>query len=696
MKPTPCDFDRFFAGAEIHDGQVVAHFVRPIALATAPAFEAFVVQDCTRRIAASRHGHDRFAGTKIHDGQVRAHLARIVTEIDRVARSETADPIVAPALDETIVQLCADVGPTRGHLGDCRRRGARTRDAVARIPHIAGAGSRAGRIRARRIHVATAIVRRAFVDVRADESIARVSRIADANVARARSIRTAIGARAARVDFAHPRAITHGIGAFVVRVRHIGDEAASAVPATSLLDGRTGITRSTAMVVAAEPVDAVVRQALRRRRAGQAIVLPASSTTVTRAIDAFIIGIGIVFDRSASATDSLALFGCRTSLANASARGVAADAVRAIARRALPCRTARRSVGQVRRCIAGSDSITFGIHAFIVGIGRGDDVAAHAIGSLAFLRERTRLTRSRASGLAAHAVDAEARHTIRRNRATSTVRLLQLGLIASVAAAAFARIAFVVRVATADDGPADAVEAVAFFRRRACLARTSAYVAAAKSVGAIIRETLTGRGARRAVVKTTHAFAITPSNIAFAVRIEFGPDQTANSIRATAFLRRGTRLARSSTCGIATDAVDAITRRALPARYAHRSIGLWSLRLIAGAGAATFARVAFVVGISSARNGSADAIEALAFSSLRARKTHAGADVAAAESVNAIVGQTLRSGAARNAIVLLAHALTITSAHPAFFVGVLVVRNVAASPVRSASFFYSRTGLARA
>lgn len=269
-----------------------------------------------------------------------------------------------------------------------------------------------------------------------------------------------------------------------------------------------------------------------------------------------------------------------------------------------------------------------------------------------------------------------------------------MGLIAGAGAIAFTGVAFIVGVGGIGDISANAVVAAAFFRRGTSLASAGADIAAAEAIDAIVGETLVAGAARHAVVVATIAGAVAATTIAIVVRVSFGEDGSADAVCAGAFFDGGTGHAAGDAGGIATDAVGAVAGGALAAGYATRAIGLWGLRLVAGARAIAFAGIAFSVGIFSGENGSTGAVVPSAFACFGAGVTHLRTDVAATETVDAVVGQTLRFIDARHAIVLFAHAQAITCAAPAFVIGIFVVGNGPAEAVIALVFLGRGAGLA--
>ena len=95
---------------------------------------------------------------------------------------------------------------------------------------------------------------------------------------------------------AHARSVAITARAFVVGVRVYGDEPARTIGAGTFLGCRTSITGSSAMIVAAEPVDAICGQTVRIRCARQAVVVGARATATAPAAIALVVGIRVVFD----------------------------------------------------------------------------------------------------------------------------------------------------------------------------------------------------------------------------------------------------------------------------------------------------------------------------------------------------------------------------------------------------------------
>lgn len=347
-----------------------------------PALAAVVIQNGTG-ITSGGYLHGRFAGAQIDDGEESTHFARAVTSIVGIPEAEITAVINSPALEAVVAGDGARPAST-GFRGD-DRSGERTRDAVARIPHVARAGSRAQSIRAGRIRIAPTVVRQAFVDVRARDAISGISRIArartrsgrirtrsigitsavvdlafvdvrarvsitgipavaGAGAIRTRCIRAAIRVRRTRRRRTRAGAIAHA-RAFTVRIRIGRDERANAVVTGAFLRRRTSVTKSAAMVVAAETVDAIRRQTLRRRRTRLTIVGAASARARASSNEAFIVGIRVVLDRTAEPVGAALLLCRRARHTRAVAGRIAAEAVDTIHRSALRRRIAGRTVG---------------------------------------------------------------------------------------------------------------------------------------------------------------------------------------------------------------------------------------------------------------------------------------------------------------------------------------------------------------
>ena len=290
----------------------------------------------------------------------------------------------------------------------------------------------------------------------------------------------------------------------------------------------------------------------------------------------------------------MAFFRRRTSHAHARARGIAADAVHAIARHALRIQRARRAIGQIARNGASRCAVAFAIRTFVLGIRTVHDKPAGAIGALAFFRRGARHTGARTDVIATDAIDTVAGRALRRKCACRAIGLYRLWLITETYAIASAGIAFVVRVIAARDVFTYAVIPIALFRGRAGLAPADADVSATYAVDAIVGKALARRATRRAIVVAAYGITIAPSAIAFVIRIPFGTDLAAGAIDTAAFFRSRTCHAGRSAGRIATNAVGAIARGTLATGYARRTIGLRRLRLIAKPAAITFARIAFI------------------------------------------------------------------------------------------------------
>jgi hypothetical protein len=96
---------------------------------------------------------------------------------------------------------------------------------------------------------------------------------------------------------------------------------------------------------------------------------------------------------------------------------------------------------------------------------------------------------------------------------------------------------------------------------------------------------------------------------------------------------------------------------------------------------------AFVIGIRSGGDISANAIRPAAFFRRGTRLARAHADIAATRSIDAIIGQTLRGGRATKSIVVLAHVFPVARAVRAIVVRVGIISNRSTDPVNTAAFF---------
>ena len=695
MRVSRRDLRRGFSGPQIHGRQVCAHFIGTVAAivrvanaqlaigVSTPALDDAARENRTHVPATDGHLRGRQTRTERNVRQIRVHFAQRITTIVGIALSELPAVVGAPALHATIVRNDAR-RVSIGRDGLYRRRN-HAGEAVAGITRIASACARTGRIRTRCIGITSAVVDLAFVDVRARVTVAGIPAVAGASAIRTRRIGAAIRIRRTRRRRARAGAVAYA-RALIVGIRIGRDKRANAVVTAAFLRRRTSVTKAAAMVVAAEAVDAIRRQTLRRRRTRLAVVIAASARARTSSDEAFIVGIRVVLDRTAKPVGAALLLCRRARHTRAVAGRIAAEAVDTIHRSALRRRIASRTVGEVRRVGASARAIAIAVGAFIVGVGVRDDVAAGPVGSLAFFRRRASGAVAGTRVVTTNAVDAVARRALRCERAGRAVGLLGLRLIASARAAAFAGIAFIVGISAAGDVFAYAVITVTLFRIRAGFARAVADISAAEPVDAIIREALAGSRARCAVVITTNACTVTLAIAAFFVGVRLRRDVPADAIGAAALFgcRASHAIARARR--IATNAVDAIARRTLPAGDTRRSVGLRRLGLIARSGSITFARIAFAFLIAPGAYRFANAVITVTLFPVRAGITELRADVAAAVAVDAIVGQTLRFVRTRHAVVILAHARAIACTGPALVVVVFVVRNESARAVRSAAF----------
>jgi hypothetical protein len=95
------------------------------------------------------------------------------------------------------------------------------------------------------------------------------------------------------------------------------------------------------------------------------------------------------------------------------------------------------------------------------------------------------------------------------------------------------------------------------------LAAAHANVVAAKTIDAIVKQTLGSCGAKKTIVILALVFPVARAIRAIVVRIGVVFDRPANTIDAAAFFRGATRHAFVIAFAIATKPIDTITRRAL-------------------------------------------------------------------------------------------------------------------------------------
>ena len=337
--------------------------------------------------------------------------------------------------------------------------------------------------------------------------------------------------------------------------------------------------------------------------------------------------------------------------------------------------------------MARAGSRTRSAKTFVVGVRIVFDGPACTARALAFFRRGTSLARFGAGRVTANAIDAIARCALRSYGTRGPIALRCLRLITRARTIAFTRIAFVVGIARIGNCAASAIHAATFFRCAARMTRLVADVATTNAVGAIPGKTLRLGHAWQTIVELARSIAAAlPAITAFAIGIGCRSNVATRAIGAAAFFRRGTSLAASRTCRLATISINAIARCTLRTRYARCPIGERRLRLVARARAIAFTRSTLVIGIATGKNRSTCAVVTSALARFRARVTPARADVSATETIDAKIGQALRFVGARHAIVLFANARAITGAAPAFFVRVFVVGNGPACPVRALVF----------
>lgn len=305
--------------------------------------------------------------------------------------------------------VCFAITIKVGRNGGCPRTGGYERHGRKSDGPLAIA-ARVGKIFKTRSHVSRHITRAARFRARrvATNPIHAETR----NAIRCRRARASI-----RSLYASAGSITRE-STLVVGIGSGGDDAAHAVVSAPLFGCRAGITRSATKVAAANAVDAIRGQTLRRGRARQAIVGLTGSAPRTRTAGAFVVGVGVVVDRSTRAAGSLAFFRRRTCLAGSSAGVLTADAINAKARDALRGQRAHRSI-ELRSLllITRSGAITFTGIAFVVGIEGIGDWSTCAVDALPLFRRAARVAILVADVAATDAIGAVIGKTLGRRRA---------------------------------------------------------------------------------------------------------------------------------------------------------------------------------------------------------------------------------------------------------------------------------------
>ena len=196
-----------------------------------------------------------------------------------------------------------------------------------------------------------------------------------------------------------------------------------------------------------------------------------------------------------------------------------------------------------------------------------------------------------------------------------------------------------------------------------CAARltlTRAHVVAAIAVDAVIGQALRQVAAGQAIVLFADALAAARAAPAFFVRVFVVGDVAARAVGSAVLFRRRAGLARPEAPTVATYAVGTIAGRALRRRNARRSVRRCRLRRLTRAGAIALTAGAFIVRIGIDRDASARAVGPAAFFRRRTSLAAAHADVVAAISIDAIVGQTLRPRRTGYAVEVSAGILPVT------------------------------------
>jgi len=286
--------------------------------------------------------------------------------------------------------------------------------------------------------------------------------------------------------------------------------------------------------------------------------------------------------------------------------------------------------------------------------------------------------------VAAEAVDAIGGQTLRTLGARNAI----VGA-ARAGAVATAAVTLVVGIRVVLDGPAGAIGSLALLRRGTRHANACASRVAANAVDAIHRSALRARRACRAIGQVrrsgTGARTIAIAVHALVIGVGARDDDAAGTVCPLAFLGGCACEAQARTSLIAADAVDAEARCALRSLGARSAIGLLRLRLIASAAAIAFAGIAFIVGVGGIGDVAADAVETAAFLGTGTSLASAGADVSAAEAVDAVVGEALAGGAAWSAVVIPTNAFAVTFTAVAFHIRIELGANVPADSVCAAA-----------
>ena len=222
-------------------------------------------------------------------------------------------------------------------------------------------------------------------------------------------------------------------------------------------------------------------------RARHTIVLFAYAGAITCAAPAFIVGVFVVGNGTASAIRALVFLGRGAGLTRAQTPAVTTYAVRAIARCALRRCRACRAIGKcrLRARRARTRAITIAVRAFVIGIGSCFDRATNTILTAAFFRCATCLATAHANVVAAKAVHAIVRQTLRPGYTGKTI--VVFALIFPVARAVRT---IVIGIGVVFDRPTNSIDAAAFFRQATRHAFVVAFAVTAESIDAISRRAL--------------------------------------------------------------------------------------------------------------------------------------------------------------------------------------------------------------
>ncbi len=764
--------------AEANEGQAVAHFASVVtaigivrktedaAFVVAPALDSAIVQNGAGAVVVTADAHGIQSTAEFYRGQIIAHFMSFVTAALSIAKTELSGAIVAPALEVAVAEQNAAMGLPNadGRGGLSRTEIDRQIRAISRI-RIAeseftslvqspaldaavvekGAGMAQtgvdghGGASSAEIHHGKSVAHFAGIvaagDIVAQSKVLSGSPALDTGViengtGKTRPSRRNGYGRLARSQIDNRQRVAH-FASIVAAIAGIADAQFAAVVAApafdlTIVEQRAGMcpahgnARRGASFAEVDrgQTPGADRSILRIADAQRApfIVAPAGDATVAHA-SAGKIRAGFDLTKGIwSACDTIAhvshVAGACARAGCIGAGGI--DVAAAIARRAFVdigavvavtgithvanasavragCIGAAFGARRARRHVANTGAITHARIAFVIRVGVYLDECTDAVLAAAFLGRRASITRRTALVVAANAIGTECGQTLRRRRARHAVVEAAHG-----STIACSTETFVIRIRIVLDGPAGAVGALSLFRGRTGNAGTGAGGIATNAVDAIhrraLRVSIASCAIREVCWSGTATRTITLGELAFVVGIGAGADGSASSAGTLAFFGRAAGITSSGAARITTNAVDAEARRALGCECAGSAIGLRGLGLIASATAIAFAGVALIVGVGGIGDASAHAVLSAAFFERRTCLARAGAEIAAANIVDAEGGKALVGGAARRAIVVATVSCAVASAAIAIVVGIPFGADGAANAVRSVAFFNGGAG----